>query len=107
MRKYSYLLSALFAGISIASISAPSQAQRVNRRVRDYSYYIQRSITASNLAYSAGNSCYRDKNLEECDKLIKIENVVSNWCVQGDSVACSTYSTILSQENVTRTIYSN
>lgn len=124
MRKYYYLLGVLFvsilaplqaaratefsdilneAGIGTV-ISAPSQAQRVNQ---DYSYYVLRSIKVSNLASDAIRGCYREKNLEECDKLMKIINVVSDWCVQGDSAACNTRSEILGQESLAITLYSN
>lgn len=109
MRKYYYLLGVLFAGIGIASISAPSQAQRVNRNPLYYSqpYYTYRRIKASNLAYDAMRGCYGDKNLNECDRLIKIKNVVLNWCAQGDSFECLNYTNIATQERTTRTLYSN
>lgn len=124
MRKYYYLLGVLFvsilaplqaaratefsdilneAGIG-AVIPAPSQAQRVNQ---DYSYYAERNMKASNLASDAMYGCYGNKNLEECDKLIKIKNVVIDWCGQGDGLACITYSNIGAQERITSNLYSN
>jgi hypothetical protein len=91
MRKYYYLLSILFVGICAVSISLRAQAQNANH---DYSQ-------ALNLATSAIDSCYINKNLEECNKLNQIKNTLMNWCQKSNNIksdACVTYKFVLSYE---------
>jgi hypothetical protein len=93
MRKYYYLLSILFVSISAVSISLRGQAQNANH---DY-------LQAQNLAISAINSCYENKNLEECDKLNQIKNTLMNWCQKSNNIksdACVTYNNVISYESV-------
>jgi hypothetical protein len=61
-------------------------------------------IQASNLADQAIRGCYEQKNLEECDKLHRIESTLSTWCQQGDQNACSIW---MSVENTERSMSFN
>jgi Tfp pilus assembly protein PilV len=131
MCKYSYLLSVLFVGIGIVSISAPSQARIVdttqtnaeaateiqrqaqqnaeNARRRSAQKKNHNYVQATNLAVSAADACYINKNLQECDKLNQIKNNLMNWCGQSDSTksnACETYRFVLNYENAQQA-YSN
>jgi hypothetical protein len=95
MRKYYYLLSILFVGICAVSISLRAQAQNANH---DYSQ-------ALNLATSATNSCYENKNLEECNKLTQIKNTLRSWCQKSNNIksdACVTYNNVIAYEKVQR-----
>ncbi len=93
MRKYSYLLSVLFVGIGAVSISLRAQAQNANH---DY-------LQAMNLAVSAINSCYTNKNLQECDKLTQIKSTLMSWCQKSNDIksdACVTYKNVIAYEGV-------
>jgi hypothetical protein len=58
-------------------------------------------IQASHLADQAIRGCYQQKELEECDKLRRIESTLSNWCKQGDQNACGIWSSVMSREEST------
>ena len=123
MRKYSYFLSVLFVGIGVVSISAPSQARIVNtiqtngEAARDIQREAeqdarrglaeQKALTAMNLAVSAIDACYTDKNLEECNKANRIKNTLMNWCIQSNNAksnACDAHRFILGYENAKQAI---
>lgn len=93
MRKYSYLLSVLFVGIGAVITSAPSQAQNAKH---DY-------LQAWTLASSAINSCYTNKDLQECDKLTQIKNTLVSWCQETNNIksdACVFYQNVVGYEGV-------
>jgi ketosteroid isomerase-like protein len=75
------------------------QSNQTNNQ-RDISFYYQ----ANNLANAAIEQCYREKNLEECEKLNKIKYTLNTWCGQGDANACFYSTLILGSESNTQTL---
>jgi hypothetical protein len=53
---------------------------------------------AGNLAMSATDQCYEQKDLEECEKLNGIKNTLSTWCAQDDQDACKLYTIVVDYE---------
>jgi|GEM_PF-4987938 len=83
--------------LSVNNTNTQQQSNQTNNQ-RDISFYMQ----ANNLANAAIEQCYRQKNLEECDKLNKIKYTLNTWCGQGDANACNTVTIISSSELFTQ-----
>lgn len=52
------------------------------------------------------DSCYHDKNVEDCNKLNKIESTLKSLCSQNDSQACDTYTSVMQYDAQTHTLES-
>jgi hypothetical protein len=82
-------LSLILSGICVSAIAFPLSVQA--RQERDL-------INALNLAQTAINRCYENKELDECDKLSRIKTTLTDWCSQGDESTCSALSTVMTFE---------
>lgn len=87
--------------------ATPAQTQRkvANRqnnqiRQRDQSIY----MNAYNMGKDAINGCHNESRLEDCEKFSRIQNKLSEWCSQGDTMACFTWSNLSSSDSHTRSL---
>jgi hypothetical protein len=87
MRHWSLVLSGLL--ISAVALPFPAQA-RPQRNYRQ----------AFSLAQTAIDRCYQKKDLEECDRLSRIEFTLSTWCNQGDQNACEALDAVMQSVDI-------
>lgn len=82
--------------LSLPISTSEAEAQTWLAQSRDY-------LGAYNMAASAIRECYEEKELDECNNLIEIQNTLLSWCnAENDQNACKVYSNILEVENATR-----
>jgi hypothetical protein len=92
LRHCAFVISALLIGVSTIDLNTAAQA-RPTRQRHDY-------LGAWNLAYSAINKCYSQKNLDECSKLNQIKNTLLGWCYDKDRDSCILYKEVNKFEDV-------
>jgi hypothetical protein len=115
--RLSFGFSALF--ISTIALSSGASAQIYQNRQSNYlSLPINTSEaeahtwqaqshdyqSAGNLAISAADQCYIEKDLDECDKLHEIQNTIATWCDQDDPDACKLYTIVVDYSRRVQTI---
>jgi hypothetical protein len=91
--RLSWGFSALFISMTIiggCGGSSKVQQEAQTRQAQSHDYQ-----TAVSLAMSAANRCYEQRKLDECDRLIEIENTLSTWCAQNDQGACEVYESVM------------
>jgi hypothetical protein len=57
---------------------------------------------AIDLAQTAYDKCYNEKDLEECARLSELESTIMELCNQGDEAACETLRTVGAMKTVTQ-----
>jgi hypothetical protein len=87
MRHWSLVLPGLL--ISVIASPFPAQA-RPQHNLRQ----------AFNLAQTAIDRCYQKKDLEECDRLSRIEFTLSTWCNQGERNACEALDAVMQSVDI-------
>ncbi|NJL52887.1 MAG: hypothetical protein HC930_12955 [Hydrococcus sp. SU_1_0] len=83
--------------LSIPINISEAEAQNWLAQSRDYQ-------TAGNLAMSATDQCYQEKEVDECNKLFNIESTVSTWCAENDQTACELYDIIVNYHQSVQSI---
>ncbi|MEY2831414.1 MAG: hypothetical protein RLZZ574_672 [Cyanobacteriota bacterium] len=88
----SWGFSALFISMTIIGCgsSAKVHQEAQTRQAQSHDYQ-----TAVSLAMSAADRCYEQRKLDECDRLVQMENTLSTWCSQNDQGACEVYESVI------------
>lgn len=74
--------------LSLPINTSEAEAQIILAQSRDYQSVFP-------LAKSAAEQCYEQKDLDECNNLMEIQNTLSTWCAQNDQNACELYNIVM------------